>query len=254
LALAVPIGTAGVCYLGVSGLLLMAGGTKGASRVEGPPSRARGLRQLGHDVVDGVKVVARHPQLRAFTVITGVSNVGSEAVVVLLVLYAVAPGPLGLSRWGYGILLSCFAAGGMAGAAVSAAISARVGRSRVLTGSVLLMAIGLAGPSFSSSSLAAGASLLVAGVATAWYNVICVSFRQAVVPSELLGRASASYGLVALGGIPLGAALAGVAAHAIGVRASILVAGAVVLRGMLAIRPLVGLRLSAAEAQAEGAA
>ena len=55
---------------------------------------------LRSDVVEGLKLVAAHRQLRAFTAMTAVANVASEGAVVVLVLYAVAPGPLGLSRVG----------------------------------------------------------------------------------------------------------------------------------------------------------
>ena len=41
------------------------------------------------------------------------------------------------------------------------------------------------------------------------WNVITVSFRQRVVPEQLLGRVNAGYRLVAWGTIPLGAALGG---------------------------------------------
>ncbi|MHB8295017.1 MAG: hypothetical protein ACYDH5_10430, partial [Acidimicrobiales bacterium] len=57
---------------------------------------------LRADVVEGLKLVAAHRQLRAFTAMTAIANVASEGAVVVLVLYAVAPGPLGLSRVGYG--------------------------------------------------------------------------------------------------------------------------------------------------------
>jgi hypothetical protein len=251
--LVLPVGAACICYLGVA-VLLQAADARDASGANGTPRSAGRLRALGHEVIDGLKIVARHPQLRAFTVMTGVFNVASEAVFVLLVLYSVAPGPLGLSRWGFGVLLSCFAAGGLAGAALSGAIGSRIGLGRALIGSYVMMAIGLAGPSFTTSSVAAGASFVLAGAAVAQYNVICASFRQASVPSALLGRVSASYGLIALGGIPLGAALAGIAAHAIGVRSCILAAGGVVLLGMLAVRPLVRLRMPIADPSGREAA
>jgi len=51
------------------------------------------------------------------------------------------------------------------------------------------------------------------------WNVVTVSYRQAAVPTELLGRVTASYRVVALSAMPLGAAAGGITAHAWGLHA-----------------------------------
>lgn len=81
---------------------------------------------------------------------------------VVLILYAVTPGPLGLSRLGYGLLLSCFAVWGVAGAAATKRLVRRVGRGKLLAGSVFAIAIGLAGPGMLVDPYTAGSALAVA--------------------------------------------------------------------------------------------
>lgn len=81
----------------------------------------------------------------------------------------------------------------------------------------------------------AGAALGVAGFGAGCYNVTSVSFRQRVVPAAILGRATAAYRLVALGAVPVGAVLGGVAAKLLGLQDSFLAAG------MLTLACLVGM-------------
>ncbi len=231
IGLAAPAWAAAVCY-GVAAAVLASASTR---FVGNATKRTNSLRA---DVVEGLRLLASHRQLRAFTAMTAVANVASEGVVVVLVLYAVAPGPLALSRPGYGLLLACFAVGGIIGAAVTKRLARRVGRTSLLMGSVLAMAVGFAGPGMLTNPYTAGIALAVAGLGAGCYNVTSVSFRQRVVPAEIFGRATAAYRLVALGAVPLGAVLGGVSAKVLGLRGSFLAAGVltlVCLAGMAAV-------------------
>ena len=223
-----PMWAAAGCYALAAGVLA----SSSASFRGSDTKRMSGLRA---DVVEGLSLVARHRQLRAFTAMTAVANVASEAAVVVLVLYSVVPGPLGLSRVGYGLLLACFAVGGISGAAATRRLARRVGRGRLLAGSVIALALGLAGPGMLVDPYTAGAALAVAGFGAGCYNVTSVSFRQRVVPAAILGRATAAYRLVALGAVPVGAVLGGVAAKLLGLQGSFLAAG------MLTLACLVGM-------------
>ncbi|MDA8282235.1 MAG: MFS transporter [Actinomycetota bacterium] len=228
LGLGAPMWAAASCYLLAAAVLTSSG-------VAFRGSDTKQVSSLRADVAEGLKLVAGHRQLRAFTVMTAVANVASEGTVVVLVLYAVAPGPLGLSRVGYGLLLSCFAVGGIVGAGATKRLVRRVGRGKLLAGSVLALAVGLAGPGMLVDPYIAGAALAVAGFGAGCYNVTSVSFRQRVVPAAILGRATAAYRLVALGAVPVGAVLGGVAAKLLGLQGSFLAAG------MLTLACLVGM-------------
>lgn len=219
---AAPIWAAAACYALAAAILVTS-----SARLRG--SESAPVSGLFADLIEGVKFVARHRQLRAFTAVTAMANIAANAAVVVLVLYAVAPGPLGLSKAGYGLLLSCGGLGAIAGAAAAKRLTRQFGRGALLAGSVLAIAVGLAGPGLLANPYTTGAAFAVAGFGVGGYNVISVSFRQRVVPSQMLGRATAAYRLAGLGAVPLGAVLGGLSASTLGLRGSFLAVGVLVL-------------------------
>ncbi|WP_316042168.1 hypothetical protein [Nocardiopsis sp. CNR-923] len=74
-------------------------------------------------------------------------------------------------------------------------------------------------PALTSNPFLVGAGFLVGGASIAVWNVITVSLRQRVTPDGLLGRVNSAYRLVAWGTMPLGAALGGLLAELVGLRA-----------------------------------
>lgn len=240
LGLVAPAWAAAACYA-------LAAVVLASSTAQFRGSDTRRATTLRADVAEGIVLVARHRQLRAFTAMTAIANLASEAVVVVLVLYAVAPGPLDLSRPVYGLLLSCFAVGGIAGAAGTKRLARWVGRGWLIGASVLALAVGFAGPGALVDPFTTGAALFLAGLGAGCYNVTSVSFRQRVVPAEILGRATAAYRQLALGALPLGAVLAGVGVKALGLRGTFLAAGALTLLCFAWLPAVVGAALRSAE-------
>jgi MFS family permease len=84
--------------------------------------------------------------------------------------------------------------------------------------------------------------MLAGGAGIVFWNVITVSLRQRITPDRLLGRMNASYRLVGWGTMPLGAALGGVLAEALGLRGAFLVAA------LLTLAVLAGFRFVTEEA------
>jgi MFS family permease len=76
------------------------------------------------------------------------------------------------------------------------------------------------------------------GFAVAMWNVVTVSLRQQIVPSHLLGRVNSVYRMLGWGLMPLGALAGGFVAHAAGLRAPYVVAGALCGLSLLAALPL----------------
>ena len=66
--------------------------------------------RLRTDIAEGVRYLLGHRLLRTMAFMVGVMNLGTSAVFGLLPLYAVDPGPMGLSETGYGIFLTSMAA------------------------------------------------------------------------------------------------------------------------------------------------
>jgi MFS family permease len=175
--------------------------------------------EIHRDLSAGLVILMRHRQLRTFCAMTALLNVAGQAVWSVLVLYAVSPGPMNLSKTGYGILLAVYAAGGIFGARLAGPLTQMSGRGALLTATIVVMAITLGAPALWAQPVAVATEFFINGGVSAIYNIITVSYRQRVVQSALLGRVTASYRIFSFGALPVGAALGGLAAHLFGVDA-----------------------------------
>jgi MFS family permease len=154
-------------------------------------------------------------------------NLLTFAVTAVFPVYAVRPGPLGLSEGAFGLLLLSFAVGSVAGSLLAARLEDRFGRRPLLVACACAMPL-QALFAVPNVLLIAAVSILVGLFGVVW-NVITVSLRQRIVPDHLLGRLNAAYRLLAWGTLPIGALLGGVLAEAFGVQATFVICGAFAL-------------------------
>jgi MFS family permease len=241
--LALAFGTPAAAYLlGAGCLALIAGGFRAAG------AGTAGSTRLRDEVVEGLRFVFRHPVLRPLAVMLGVQNMAFSAMYSVLVLYAVAPGPMGLSEGGFGVLLAALGVGSLIGTWLAVPAERRLGRVRTLVVAVVLSGTSLLVPALTANAVLVGASEVVAGVAIVLWNVVTVSLRQRITPDRLLGRMNASYRLVGWGTMPLGAVLGGFLAEALGLRATFAIAAAVTLVLLAAFRYVTEEAIDRAEA------
>ena len=214
------------------------------------PERFGPTRSMRMDIAEGLRFVWRNRILRTLAVMLGVSNLALQMDLAVFVLFAVEPGPLGLSKAGYGILLASVAVGGVAATGVAARLERAVGRARCLVGAVVVFGASLATPAATTGLVANFAAFMAAGVAMVVWNVITVSLRQRITPDHLLGRMNSAYRLVGWGTMPVGAALGGLIAESAGLRPTFVVAA------LLHVPLLLGFRVVTEQAirDAEGAA
>ena len=216
------------------------------------PDRSGPKTRLTADIAEGLRYLWRHRVLRTLALMVGIMNMAGTATQAVFVLYAVRPGPMGLSEPEFGILMTTFAAGSVVGSILAARLERRFGRVPLLFFCVLTTSVATAVPAFTTSAIAIGAAFVVAGVFVVVWNVITVSLRQRIVPDRLLGRLNSAYRLFAWGTQPIGALLGGVIGEILGLRAVFLLGGLLGL-GLLATRAILtedALR----QAEAEGAA
>lgn len=209
-------------------------------RVHGLAAPTRGApASLRSDVAEGITFLVRHRALRSMALMAGTLNLGNSAFFAVFVLFAVgAQSPMGLTESAFGVLLAAVAGGGVVGSLVAARATRRLGPARVLASGVLLMAAAYAVPLLTAAWPAVAAALFVAGMASLCANVVLSSTRQRLVPTALLGRVNATYRLVALGTLPLGAFLGGVLGDLLGLRAVFLAAVLLFLAVLPAFRVL----------------
>jgi MFS family permease len=201
------------------------------------PTRRPSLRA---EIAEGLAWLWRHRLLRTLCALIGTANLAFSAMMAVAVLYALEI--LRLTETGYGLLLAAFAAGSLGGTVLAARLARAIGPGWALWCSIAGSVAAFAGLGVTSSPVTAAAWLVVFGAAIVVWNVITISLRQAIVPAGLLGRVTSSYRLVAMGVAPIGAALGGLAAKALGLRAPFLLGAAVLLLAGVATLPTVSNR------------
>lgn len=211
-----------------------------------PPPKAAPTRVVD-DIREGLRYLMGHRLLRTLAIMVGVMNLSSAGAFAVFVLYAVAPGPMGLDEVGFGLLTTAAAVGSLAGSMVVERVERRLGRARLLTLAVLVSGAGIAVPGLTASPWLVGAAFAVTGMAAVMWNVVTVSLRQRIVPDGLLGRVNASYRLLAWGSQPLGALLGGLVGELLGLRAVFLAAGVLTVLLVLARRVVTDAAIDAAE-------
>jgi MFS family permease len=136
----------------------------------------------------------------------------------VMVLYAVAPGPGGLSESGYGTLVAGIGAGGLLGAVIVAPAQRAFGARWVIGADLLGTFAMVAVPALTANPWAVGTAAVAGGVGSTMWSVTVASVRQRAVPDALLGRVGGAFRLFGYGALSLGAVLAGVVAEVAGVR------------------------------------
>ena len=203
--------------------------------VHDAPAADTHRRALRHDVLEGLRYVWSQPLLRAIALAAGLANFGAAAVGAIFVLFALDT--LGVTPFGFGLLLSAGAVGGLAGALFADRVVGRRHRRRVLLTSKAISAATTAGIGLARSPAFAAAMLLATAAAVAVFNVVAQSLRQAVSPARLLGRVITGVRMVGLGAAPLGALAGGAVARTAGLRTPILLAAASVTAAWLVLVP-----------------
>lgn len=247
IALSVPLAlTSGVVGFAVAalGLLLLTGRFRA--------DRSDQRRGLHHDIAEGVRYLFRHRLLLTLTAMVACGRLGSGAFFAVFVLFAVAPGPMGLTEPEFGLLFITFGVGSLLGSLIASRAVALLGRARVLGITQLTFAVGLVVPMLTSSAFPIAMGFLVSGVASMTWNVTNVSLRQSLLPSALMGRVHATHRFLAYAAGLVGAVAAGVVGETIGVRAVFAIGAAIVALGFLGRLVVTESRIAAAEAAAAG--
>ena len=185
-------------------------------------------RPVVAEIRDGLRWLFRHPVLRYTTPLAGLMSGAGYAVLAILVLFS--QDVLGLGDLGYGVLMAAFGIGALAGAFTAGRVIAAISPTWALRLPSWIMALSLLASGMTPEPGVAGVALAASGFAVSLWNVAHVSLRQQLVPDALRGRVAGCNNLVAWGSRPIGAALGGVAAAALGLRAPF-VLGAILLAG-----------------------
>jgi MFS family permease len=184
-----------------------------------PPARMR------HDIAEGLRYLRAHRTLRSIGGLACLLNLGSTMYFSVIVLFVVGEGsPMGLSEVAFGGLAALLALGGIGGSLLAPRLERRLGPRRAMLGSMLGLSTLMLLPVLTARVVPVAVMVVGLGALGIVVNVVAVSSRQRIVPSELLGRVNAAFRLLAVGAMPLGALLGGLVTSAGGLRTTFLVA------------------------------
>lgn len=220
--------------------------------VPGPfrvPREGRGT--LRADIAEGLRFLWRNRLLRTLAAMTGAFNFASHAVAPVFVVYAVGPdSPMGLTEPAFGLLLTATAAGSLVGSLTAERIERALGRSRAMAVAGLGIVALVGTPAATADPFLIGAGYVAGGLGIVVWNVVAVSLRQRITPDRLLGRVNSGYRLLAWGTMPLGAAVGGLVAQFVGLRAVFAGAAALALATLVLMRGVTDAAMAAAERDA----
>jgi MFS family permease len=242
-AMAVPFGFDSASFA-LSAILLIGITTTHSPRpVERPAGHAElsVARQLRVEIAEGLRWLWAHRPLRTLAITLGLFNFTGTAMESILVLFALHT--LHIGKFGYGLLFTAFAVGGLLGTVVAEAIGRRIATRQLVLLIIVLCAVSEIVMGALPNRWLAGAMYLLQGFGAVVWNIVTVSLRQRIIPSELLGRVNSVYRAIAWGTMPLGALAGGFIARGFGLKAPFIFAGSVMLAvGVVSYPFLAGLQ------------
>ncbi|MHB9102860.1 MAG: MFS transporter, partial [Sulfuricella sp.] len=132
----------------------------------------------------------------------------------------------------YGLFLACMGIGAIGGALLLPHVRSRASRDRIVAGASVLYTVAMLALAHSGNVVAAGAAMLVTGVA--WISVVSslMTATQTALPGWVRARGLAFFWVVFMGGMAVGSALWGQIASWIGIPETLTVAAIGALIGI----------------------
>ena len=208
ISLLLPFGVGAVCFIVAAALV--------ASLRRVPPEVAEPeCASLRTEVVEGWRWLWRHAPMRTLTIMVTVFNITFGAAFSVWVLYAYER--LGLNEFGFGLLLTAMAVGGLVGTAVYRRLEARFSYAALLRAGLVIETLTHVALAATANTAFAVTVMVAFGVHATVWGTTGSTIRQRAVPDRLQGRVTSVYLLGGVGALAVGAALGGVIAQRWGV-------------------------------------
>ncbi|MGI9388671.1 MAG: MFS transporter [Boseongicola sp.] len=172
-----------------------------------PPRAKPAKRALLTEIGEGWQWMRSHPMVLRVAIILGLLN--GAVFMSLTVLVLVSQEILRLSAFGHGILLTAGAAGGVVGGLLGPRIVARLGAVNSVRLALVIFPIPYLVIGLTSSSVIVGIALFFEMLAGLIWNIVTVSWRQRIIPDDILGRVNSLYRFFGWGLMPFGALIGG---------------------------------------------
>lgn len=185
--------------------------------------RTRSGKTLRHDIGQGLHHLWTDRTLRALAAATTLQGAGTWMLMAVLVLYTLET--LQAPAAGYGLLITAYAVGSLAGTALNSLLAARTGVRVRLSSAALLGGLSIIGLSANRTFTVAAVAMVVLGVAIMVLNISAVTLRQRHTPEHLLGRGSSAFNVLNVATAPIVGTISGVIASQFGLPAALAAAG-----------------------------
>lgn len=159
------------------------------------------------EIKEGFTWLWRHDLLRPMAIILGLLNGIAGLTGAIFILFAQEV--LETTVFIFAILGTAAAVGGIFGGLLGPKVSEKIGRGRSLGLALFVMPLMTLMVGFTSLWYLAWIFIAIETFTAVLWNVVTVSLRQSLIPSQLLGRVNSVYRFFAWGTIPIGTLLGG---------------------------------------------
>jgi MFS family permease len=211
LGMALPFAADAIAGLGGAVLL--------ARMAHKPWTRPEGeARHIRHEIVDGFRWLWRHPPVRTLALTIFFFNVTFWAPYSVMVLLATER--LGLDAFGFGLLITVGAVGGLIGSSSYGWLEQHFALATLMRVGLLLETATHLILATTTSALIAAVTMTLFGIHAVVWGTTSTTVRQRAVPAALMGRVTSVYMLGNVGGAVIGSIIGGLIAQQYGVTAA----------------------------------
>jgi predicted MFS family arabinose efflux permease len=170
-----------------------------------------------HDIAEGVRWTRHHPAVRTLVLTIFTFNITFGAAWSVLVIYAKQR--LGLDAFGFGLITTVQAVGGLVGTFSYGSIIKRISLGNLMRVGLIIETLTHLGLALATSPWVAMPIFFVFGAHAFVWNTTSITIRQRAVPMELQGRVGSVNVVGVFGGLVIGSAVGGLLADHIDVTA-----------------------------------
>jgi len=171
------------------------------------PETKSGPINFRAEIKEGFSWLWSHTLLRPMAIILGLLNAIASLSAAVYILFAQEI--LNTTVLIFAVLGTAAAVGGILGGLLGPKISEKIGSGRSLAIALFVMPLGALLIGFASQWYVVWALIFFQTFAGVLWNVVTVSLRQSLIPTNLLGRVNSVYRFFAWGTIPIGTLLGG---------------------------------------------
>jgi MFS family permease len=175
-------------------------------------------RHIRHEIVDGFRWLWRHPPVRTLALTIFFFNVTFWAPYSVFVLLATER--LGLDAFGFGLLITVGAVGGLIGSSSYGWLERHFALATLMRVGLLLETVTHLILATTTSAIVAALTMTLFGIHAVVWGTTSTTVRQRAVPAALMGRVTSVYMLGNVGGAVIGSVIGGLIAQQFGVTAA----------------------------------